>query len=281
MTKDARRIEAASGGSQGLTRFVARGHHRLSYEIRGAADGWPVLGLHDLLTPHGDLHALAADGLRLILPDARGHGASSTISGRNYPMRELAADDLAILDAEGAERFAVVAVGWSAAIALALATMAPGRVASVTLVAPYLPAVLVQSTDPETHDLGAEHEDRLHAAADAADRGQRDRAIDLLFGLRVGANWRDRLSTSQQAAARRGAADLAPLLNGSLAAFRDESALSAIETPVRIMFSADAPRVVKLVSARLDEVLPRAVINREVPPGGELAAVSAMLLDRE
>ena len=105
----------------------------------------PVLALHDLLADRGQLRPLAEPPhdarFRLTLPDARGHGASPMLSGRAYPPSELAADALAVLDAEGLPSAHLVAIGWAAATALALAATAPQRVASLVLAAPYLPAL--------------------------------------------------------------------------------------------------------------------------------------------
>ena len=122
-----------------MTRFATRGDHRLSYEIHGD-DGEAILALHDLLGDRGQLRplaeALGADGFRVTLPDARGHGASPMIAGGRYPASALAADALAIADAEGLARMRIAAVGWSAATALALVVAAPGRVVSLLLAAP-------------------------------------------------------------------------------------------------------------------------------------------------
>lgn len=278
MTEESPASAAISGKASRTTRFATRAHHRLSYEVRGGDADQTVLGLHDLLTPRHDVHPLGAEGLRLILPDARGHGASSTISGRTYGVAELAADNLAILDAEGIERFAVVAVGWGAATALALAMRAPERVTSLILIAPYVPGILLRSTIPPVRDLGTDHVDRLRAAANAADRGQRDRAIDLLFGLRLGSDWREGLTPAQHAAARRSGADLAPLLNGFLDPFPNDDALASIAAPVRIICPADAPPVVDLVSRRLVEVLPQAEIDQAPANDETMASVRAVLL---
>ena len=125
-------------GGPGITRFATRGDHRLSYESHGDGAGIPVLALHDLLVDRGQLRSLAERPhdarFRLTLPDARGHGASPMLSGRAYPSRALAADALAVLDAEGLQRAHVVAIGWAAETALALAASAPQRVVSLVLV---------------------------------------------------------------------------------------------------------------------------------------------------
>ena len=119
----------------------------------------PVLALHDLLADRGQLRPLAEpphDALfRLTLPDARGHGASPMLSGRAYPPSELAADALAVLDAEGLQSAHLVAIGWGAATALVLAATAPQRVASLVLAAPYLPALAAQHPDAAARQTGS------------------------------------------------------------------------------------------------------------------------------
>ncbi len=136
----------------------------------------PVLALHDLLADRGQLRPLAEpphDALfRLTLPDARGHGASPMLSGRAYPPSELAADALAVLDAEGLPSAHLVAIGWAAATALALAATAPQRVASLVLAAPYLPALVADSPDAAARQTGSAHLEMMQEAADLAEKGQ-------------------------------------------------------------------------------------------------------------
>ena len=205
-------------GGPGITRFATRGDHRLSYESSGDGAAMPVLALHDLLADRGQLRPLAesprAAQFRLTLPDARGHGASPMLSGRAYPPSELAADALAVLDAEGLPSAHLVAIGWAAATALALAVTAPQRVASLVLAAPYLPALVVDSPDATARQIGSAHLEMMQEAADLAEKGQTDRALDLFLGARIGADWRDRFSKPRLGAIRRSAGNLAPLLAG-------------------------------------------------------------------
>lgn len=258
--------EAAS--RTGITRFATRGHHRLSYEVHGA-DGAPALGLHDLLADRGQLHGLARVGSRLILPDARGHGASSTISARGYPLAELVADTLATLDAEQIAAADIVASGWGAATALALAAAAPERVRSLILVAPYLPALLADAAAPEAKEIGSEHAAALRAAAAAADRGQLDRAIDLVFAVRVGPEWREQVPKSQQGAARRSAANLAPILSGFLSMPDRVASWHSIAAPVTIVCADSAPFVIRMTCEHLTSLLTLARIVSDLTQAGE------------
>ena len=288
--------QAAGGG--GATRFAARGGHRLSHAVRGDADSVPVLGLHDLLADRGQLRSLEAvlvgNGFRVTLPDARGHGASSAISGRAYPARELAADALAVLDAEGLSAVHVVAVGWGAGTALALVDAVPERVASLILVEPYVPSLLAKGSgggwDAVPGACGGEggagiaptgvaggrgdaqaQLEALRGAAEAAAKGQIDRALDLYFAARMGAGWRDRLPKARYAAARRAAVNLGPLLMGAIDSPAEGRALRAITVPVTLLMREDAPSIEELTVEILAESLPHARVERVLPGAGEPA----------
>jgi pimeloyl-ACP methyl ester carboxylesterase len=220
----------------------------LSYESSGASDGVPILGLHDLLADRGQLRPLGDtlhDRFRLTLPDARGHGASPMISGRAYPMHALAADALAVLDAEGLTQVHIAAIGWGAGIALVLALDAPERVASLILAQPYLPTLIDQADSLET----------VHEAADAAEKGQTDRALDLYLGMRLGPDWRDGLPKSRLGAMRRAAASLAPLLSGIMGASFTREDLEHIAIPMTIFLREDTPTI-ELQTAELLAALP-------------------------
>jgi pimeloyl-ACP methyl ester carboxylesterase len=245
-------VSASASPRSGLTRFVARGGHRLSYEVHGEPGGTAVLGLHDLLADRAQFRPLAAaltsSGFRVLLPDARGHGASPTISGRTYPTADLIDDALAVLDAEATAPVVVVAAGWGAASALGLISLAPARVSALVLVEPYLPAILADFADGEASDIGSAQRHILAAAIEVGKRGQLDRALDLVFGARVGEDWRMRMPKPAQAAARRNAVNLAPLLAGFLADRHPPGDLASIATPVAILLPVDASPVVRFTA---------------------------------
>jgi pimeloyl-ACP methyl ester carboxylesterase len=263
--------------SSSLTRFATRDTHRLSYEAHGDPGGAAILALHDLLGDRAQLRplaeALAIDQFRVILPDARGHGASAMISGGSYPARALAADALAVAAAEGLAPARIVAVGWSAATALAIALAAPERVVSLLLVAPYLPGLLGDGPVPDIARLGRNHLEALAAAASAAEKGQTDRALDLFLDERRGAAWRERLPKPRLGAIRRSAASLGALLAGILAEPIGRQALRDLTVPVTLLVSDDASPLERGSVEAVTAVLPRARIE----PLASVAGVDADL----
>ncbi len=238
-----------------------------------------MLGLHDLLADRGQLRALGEtlppDRFRLTLPDVRGHGASPMISGRAYPAPELVADALAVLDTEGITRVHFAAVGWATGIALGIALLAPERVASLVLAQPVLPALTGQADVLET----------LRQAADAAEKGQTDRALDLYLGLRLGAGWRDELPRPRLGAMRRAAGSLAPLLAGMTGTSFDRAALARLKIRMTLLLPAGAPVIERESAARLTDRLTGSSVETQVveeadpPPGQDLlpAIVRALL----
>ncbi len=234
-------------GGAGRTRFAPRAAHRLSYESSGDIEGTPVLALHDLLADRGQLRPVAAEltaaGFRVTLPDARGHGASAMVSGLDYPARELAADALAVLDAEGLATARVVAVGWAAATALELAIRAPERIPSLTLIEPYLPALLLEHPNPGAREYGEAHLKVHQEAIEASSRGQTDRLLDLYPGVRWGAGWRERTTKPRLGAIRRASANLAAHLAALSADRLNHDALRGIATPTTMLVRSDAQPV--------------------------------------
>ncbi len=132
---DLTRFEAA--GATPLPATSERGYvehdgARIWYAAYGA--GRPVLLLHGGLGHGGNwgyqVPALVDAGYRVVLVDSRGHGRSMR-DDRPYSYELMASDVLAVMDALGVEKAAVV--GWSdgACIALILGATAPERVAGV------------------------------------------------------------------------------------------------------------------------------------------------------
>ena len=101
-------------------------------ELHGPEDGPAVLLLHgfpdDRSLWRHQVPALAGRGFRVVVPDQRGFGASDkpTEVGA-YAMPLLVGDALAVLDHLGVERAHVVGHDWGAAVAWALASLAPDR----------------------------------------------------------------------------------------------------------------------------------------------------------
>ena len=276
MTLERSTLTPQPTGGPGITRFATRGDHRLSYESRGNGVGIPVLVLHDLLADRGQFRPLAEPPhsalFRLTLPDARGHGASPMLSGRAYPPSELAADALAVLDAEGLQSAHLVAIGWAAATALALAATAPQRVTSLVLAAPYLPALVADSTEAAARQTGLAHLEMMQEVMVLAEKGQIDRALDLFLGERIGADWRDRFSKPHLGAIRRSAGNLAPLLAGMVAAPIDPDALDRLDMPVVLLVKENAEILERVTVETLASLVPRARITTVAPRSTEQLA---------
>lgn len=116
---------------------------RAGTTLRGevAGDGPAVLLLHGLTATrryvvHGS-RVLDRAGLRVVQFDARGHGLSSPAPApSDYRYDEMVADALAVLDALGVERAALVGQSMGAATAVALALAVPERVTALGLITP-------------------------------------------------------------------------------------------------------------------------------------------------
>lgn len=115
--------------------FCQLGDITVHAQVEGPAQGEPVLLLHSLGT---DLHmwdpqaAALAGRFRVVRLDMRGHGLTEAPHGP-YTMEMLARDALALLDALGVRRAHVGGVSIGGRIAMAMAVLAPERVASLML----------------------------------------------------------------------------------------------------------------------------------------------------
>ena len=103
----------------------------IEYQVTG--QGRPVVLLHGFpdsgrLWRH-QVTALAEAGFQVIVPDLRGYGLSDKPSEvEAYSLPLLAGDVMAVLADAGAERAHVVGHDWGAALAWAIASLAPGTV---------------------------------------------------------------------------------------------------------------------------------------------------------
>src|SRR2546425_1575670 len=98
----------------------------------------PVLLLHGIgnYGRYWDLFADAIAGrLRLVAPDARGHGESGRPRD-GYAPEDFVADALAVLDAAGIERAVVVGHSMGGLHSILLAASHPGRVQALAIVDP-------------------------------------------------------------------------------------------------------------------------------------------------
>ncbi|WP_217913014.1 alpha/beta fold hydrolase [Miltoncostaea marina] len=132
---------------------------------------------------HGS-RALERAGHRVVQYDARGHGESSGAPDPGaYTYAHLAADAVAVLDALGIERAALVGQSMGAATAVAVALGHPGRVAALGIVTP---AHLGRPSD----DL-----DAWDRRAAGLERGGPEGFLEALGPLSVGERWRDTVRT--------------------------------------------------------------------------------------
>lgn len=102
----------------------------------GPPDGPALIALHgfpanprswERLTP-----ALVSAGHRILVPAQRGYSpAARPLRRRDYRIAELVDDVVALADAAGLDRFAVVGHDWGAPVAWALAERHPDRVSSL------------------------------------------------------------------------------------------------------------------------------------------------------
>ncbi len=119
--------------------MVERAGVALAVEQTG--EGAPVVLLHGLTATRRYVvmgsSALARTGHRVVAYDARGHGRSSPAAVPDaYTYPELAFDLNAVLDALGVERAVLGGASMGAHTALALALLAPERVAGLVVITP-------------------------------------------------------------------------------------------------------------------------------------------------
>jgi pimeloyl-ACP methyl ester carboxylesterase len=246
----------------GVTRFAPRGSTRLTYEDTGDPAAPPVALLHGLLADRSVWRALgaalASGGFRVLLIDARGHGASAALSTRPYPPTELAADVLTVLDHAGVSPVHLVGEGWGGATAVAVARMSPGHVRSLALLQPDLPGILASDPDPAGRWAWQTARDTLAAASTAATKGLTDRALDTMLDPRLGPGWRARLDKPRLAAIKRYGGSLGAILAGAEGQEPAPEAIAALAMPALILLSPHPPEVDARVAARLADLLPSA-----------------------
>ena len=151
----------------GTTRFATNGLARLAYQVSGEDDRPVVALLHATLGERYALtplrHLLVEAGFQVIVPDARGHGASAALTTIKFTVTDMANDLFTVLDAEklmrpGRPPIHLVGHGQGALAALELARWRPERVAALVLVEPELLSVLDTEDDS---DIRAAREESL------------------------------------------------------------------------------------------------------------------------
>jgi 3-oxoadipate enol-lactonase len=133
-----RRWGRPRGGGRPETRFAPSGGVRIAYEVHDGAPSrrpWVVLvhGLGYGRWGWGPVVQPLADRFRVVLMDNRGIGASDVPPGP-YTAAEMAADVLAVLDAEGIRAAHVVGTSLGGMIAQELCLASPERVDRLVLV---------------------------------------------------------------------------------------------------------------------------------------------------
>jgi len=261
----------------GTTRFAQNDLARISYEIDGPDTDDVAVLLHATLADRGSFgplrDALAAS-MRVLLPDARGHGASAALKDRAYNVTDMANDLYAVLEAEGLVRAAgarlhLVGHGQGAVAALELARRRPDLVTSLTLIEPDALTLLDGEDDVEVILAREEARNAFRTASDAAYKGIADRAMTMYLDARWGEGWQDRLSRPRAAAVRRNLL----ALSGSLDALDRYRILpeevAAITVPARVLAAATSPAPVRQIAQRMGTWLPRgrAVYIAKLPGG--------------
>jgi pimeloyl-ACP methyl ester carboxylesterase len=114
--------------------------------------GWPELWY----SYRHQLEALADAGYHAVAPDQRGYGRSDAPEDvAAYTLCHLAGDAVAVADALGADRFAVVGHDWGSPVASTVGLFRPDRVRGVALLSvPYTPRGSVDQLTGLTRRLG-------------------------------------------------------------------------------------------------------------------------------
>lgn len=119
----------------------------LSFHVEETGDGPAVLFLHGFPDTgevwRHQVPALAEAGFRTVVPDLRGRGRSDRPGAvEAYALSELIADASGILDVLEIERAHVVGHDWGAALAWALAALAPQRVEKLVVMSVGFPGAV-------------------------------------------------------------------------------------------------------------------------------------------
>lgn len=153
----------------------------LHVHLSGDPAGPPVLALHGV-TGHGLRFRPLTEQLphlRWVAPDLRGHGRSPWAPP--WRLEQHVADVLAVLDAQGIERAAVVGHSFGGAIAVHLARAAPQRVERLVLVDPALgldPQDMLETAEETRPDESYPDPAAARAAKAESWEGVADRWVD-------------------------------------------------------------------------------------------------------
>lgn len=261
----------------GITRFATNDLARINYEIDGPETPNVVVLLHATLADRGSFAPLRdalAGSLRVILPDARGHGASAGLKDRAYDVTDMANDLYAVLEAEGLvskpdARIHLVGHGQGAMTALELARRRPDLAASLTLIEPDALTLLDGENAADAIMAREEARAAYRAASEAAYKGLADKALSHYLDARWGDDWSARLARPRAAAVRRNVLALSASLD-ALDRYRIlPEQIAHILVPTRVVAAATSPATVRLIAKRMGTWLPRgrAVYVAKLPGG--------------
>ncbi len=268
----------------GTTRFAQNDLARLSYEIDGSHDAPPIVFLHATLGDRrtaGALQDVLARDYRLVLPDARGHGGSAALQSRSFTVTDMANDAWAVLEAEGLDRddapkLIVIGHGQGAVTAIELARRRPDRLAGMVLIEPDAPTLLDGVTDAEVVSVREEARETYRTLSELAYRQQDQQAVDRYMNYRWPAGWRDELNRPRQAALRRHAGALSPVLD-ALDRFQIlPEELKALSVRTHVLTAGSSPDLVDTIGRRLAADVPGATyrqigkITLATPYGSEM-----------
>lgn len=268
-------------------RFATRGVHRLAYEVvapKGDAAAPVVVLLHALLGERGDFAVVrdrlrdASEPVRLIVPDARGHGASAALANLTYSLEEMVAELTAILDAAEVEQVHLAGHDLGGATAFGFASARPERVCSLTLIEPALDAMLDHTIDPGVRSARAAARESDRAAADAAYKGMTDVALDRYFTPHRGSGWRVSLTKPRLAALRRNAGALGGTLTALAGATFSGDALSGRNIPVQLAYRDNATGVTRQVAQHLEQTVAGLKVIELPPEGSPLTGTAGTIV---
>lgn len=257
----------------GTTRFAQNDLARLSYDVSGREDAPVVVMLHAMLGDRASMAPLRRrleGSARLLVPDARGHGASSALTDRTFSSTDMANDLVAILEAEDVpDAVHVVGYGQGAIAALELVHWRPDRVASLVLIEPDALSVLDGEQDERVVALREDARAANREASDASYKGLADKALNRYLDRRWGKGWADRLPRPRLAAVRRSVEALSPSLDAAERFRILPEHLAGVSFPVLIVIGEDTPEVERAIAAQLATWIPGAeTLQVHSLPGG-------------
>ncbi len=128
----------------------SRGGFTFDVDDSGPADGQVIVLLHGYPENRSSWRAvtplLTAAGYRVLAPDQRGYSPRARpLRRRDYRVRELVDDILALVDASGADKVHLVGHDWGGAVAWAFSMLHPERLHTVTSLTTPHPRAFVAS----------------------------------------------------------------------------------------------------------------------------------------